>query len=57
MKTVKLSIISAGVVQGLLEYLLQNNMLDEMSKGMIHWKNLAEVAKQEVINELAKVKK
>jgi hypothetical protein len=57
MKTVKLSIISAGVVQGLLEYLLQNNMLDEMSKGMIHWKNLAEGAKQEIEDELKKVKK
>ena len=57
MKTVKLTIISAGVVQGLLEYLLQNNMLDEMSKGMIHWKNLAEGAKQEIENEMARVKK
>ncbi len=57
MKTVKLTIISAGVVQGLLEYLLQNNMLDEMSEGIIHWKNLAEGAKQEIENEMARVKK
>ena len=56
MKTIKISVFNAGVIASMLEYLIDNNLLEEHSKGAFHWHNLSSMALDEIKNEVEKIK-